>query len=51
MNMQKISQSAYPGAELTAICDVDEVQLKKVQEEFDVPYTYTDINEMVKIQN
>ena len=32
---------SVPGAELTAICDVDEVQLKKVQEEFDVPYTYT----------
>lgn len=37
-----------PGAELTAICDIDENQLKKVQDEFDVPYTYTDVNELVK---
>lgn len=40
--------TSVPGAELTAICDVDEAQLKKVQQEFDVPYTYTDVSEMVK---
>lgn len=37
-----------PGAELAAICDVDEAQVKKVAAEFNVPHTYTDVAELVK---
>ena len=37
-----------PGAELTALCDVDAVRVKEVAAELNVPYTYTDVTEMVK---
>ena len=37
-----------PGAELTALCDVDEKRVKEVAAELGVPYTYTDVAEMVK---
>ena len=37
-----------PGAELTALCDVDAVRVKAVAAELNVPYTYTDVTEMVK---
>ena len=37
-----------PGCELAAICDVDEKRVKEVAEELGVPYTYTDVAEMVK---
>ena len=37
-----------PGAELTALCDVDEKRVKEVAEELGVPYTYTNVAEMVK---
>lgn len=35
-----------PGAELTAICDMDEARVKAVAEELDVAYTYVDFAEM-----
>ena len=37
-----------PGAELTALCDVDAVRVKEVAAELNVPYTYTDVTEMVQ---
>ena len=37
-----------PGAELTALCDVDEKRVKEVAAELGAPYTYTDVAEMVK---
>ena len=37
-----------PGAELTALCDVDEKRVKEVAAELGVPYTYSDVAEMVK---
>ena len=37
-----------PGAELAALCDVDEKRVKEVAAELGVPYTYTDVAEMVK---
>ncbi|WP_031477066.1 Gfo/Idh/MocA family oxidoreductase [Agathobaculum desmolans] len=37
-----------PGAELTSLCDVDAVRVKEVAAELNVPYTYTDVTEMVK---
>ena len=37
-----------PGAELTALCDVDEKRVKEVAAELGGPYTYTDVAEMVK---
>ena len=37
-----------PGAELVALCDVDEKRVKEVAAELGVPYTYTDVAEMVK---
>mgnify|MGYP000658121117 FL=1 len=37
-----------PDAELTALCDVDAVRVKEVAAELNVPYTYTDVTEMVK---
>ena len=36
------------GAELTAICDTDAARVAQVAEELNVPYTYTDVAEMVK---
>ena len=36
------------GAELTAICDTDAERVAQVAEELNVPYTYTDVAEMVK---
>ena len=36
------------GAELTAICDMDAERVAKVAQELNVPYTYTDVAEMVK---
>ena len=36
------------GAELTAICDTDAARAAQVAEELNVPYTYTDVAEMVK---
>lgn len=38
--------TCVPGAELTAICDIDEKKLKEVGGELNVPYTYTDFKEM-----
>ena len=37
-----------PGAELVALCDVDEKRVKEVAAELGVPYTYSDVAEMVK---
>ena len=37
-----------PGAELTSLCDVDAVRVKEGAAELNVPYTYTDVTEMVK---
>ena len=37
-----------PGAELAALCDVDEKSVKEVAAELGVPYTYSDVAEMVK---
>ena len=37
-----------PGAELAALCDVDEKRVKEVAAELGVPYTYSDVAEMVK---
>ena len=37
-----------PGAALTALCDVDEKRVKEVAAELGVPYTYSDVAEMVK---
>ncbi|MGM0216646.1 Gfo/Idh/MocA family oxidoreductase [Enterococcus sp. AZ109] len=37
-----------PGAELVAVCDMDEALVKKAQEELDVPYGYTSYEEMLK---
>ncbi len=36
-----------PGAELTALCDMNEEKLKATVREWNVPYTYTDYNEMI----
>lgn len=35
-----------PGAVLTAVCDVDESRVKQVCAQFDVPFGYTDFEEM-----
>lgn len=40
--------TAVPGAELTAICDIDSVRLAQVAEELGVPYTYQSLEEMCK---
>lgn len=40
--------SRVPGAELVALCDVDESKVKKVAEELDVKHVYTDVAEMCK---
>ncbi|MTK14268.1 MAG: inositol 2-dehydrogenase [Clostridiaceae bacterium] len=40
--------TCVPGAELTAICDVDRKRLEQVSEELGVPYIYTDVAEMCK---
>lgn len=37
-----------PNAELTAICALDEEQLKGLQQEWNIPYVYTEYNEMIK---
>lgn len=37
-----------PNAELTAICALDEEQLKGLQQEWNIPYIYTEYNEMIK---
>lgn len=37
-----------PGAELIAICDVNEEALQKVSTELGIPHTYTDFEEMCK---
>ncbi len=39
------------GAELTAICDTDAARVAQVAEELNVPYTYTDVAEMVKTRS
>ena len=36
-----------PGAELAAICDMNEDKLKEVQKDWNVPYTYTSYDEMI----
>ena len=38
--------TSIPGAQLTAICDIDAQRVKDVAAEFDVPYTYTNFEEM-----
>jgi len=40
--------NAVPGAELTAICDIDAARVKQVAEELNVPYTYSSLEEMCK---
>lgn len=37
-----------PGAELVAVCDIDEIKLKRAKDELDVEYLYTDFDEMLK---
>lgn len=37
-----------PNAELTAICDMNEEKLKQVQKDWNIPYAYTDFDEMIK---
>ena len=37
-----------PGAELIAVCDLEEDKVKKAQAELDVPFGYTDYKEMLK---
>lgn len=36
------------GAEVVALCDTNETQLKKMAEQFGVPHTYTDFRELLK---
>lgn len=38
--------TSIPGAQLTAICDIDAQRVKDVAAEFDVAYTYTNFEEM-----
>lgn len=42
---------SHPQADLVAICDPDEERLRAVQEEFDVPRTYTDAEAMFRSEN
>lgn len=37
-----------PNAELTAICDMNEEKLQQVQKDWNIPYSYTDFDEMIK---
>ncbi len=37
-----------PNAELTAICALEEEKLNALKKEWNIPYTYTDFNEMIK---
>ena len=37
-----------PNAELTAICDMNEEKLQQVQKDWNIPYAYTDFDEMIK---
>jgi len=39
---------AHPGAEVAAICDLNEEALSKASKEFAIPGTYTDANKMFK---
>lgn len=41
-------QCRIPGAEVIAVCSRTEAKVKQMQEEFDIPYGYTDYNEMLK---
>jgi len=40
--------ASVPGAELAALCDMDEVKLAKTAEELEVPHRYTDFSLMCK---
>lgn len=37
---------SIPGAELTALCDLDEAKLRSVTDELDIPYSYSDFAKM-----
>jgi len=37
-----------PNAELTAICDMNEEKLQQVKRDWNIPYAYTDFDEMIK---
>ena len=37
-----------PGAELTALCDMNEIKLNETAKEWNVPYTYTRFEDMIK---
>jgi len=39
--------AAYERSEVVAVCDINETLLKKVAKEYNVPYAYTSIDEML----
>jgi len=49
LGLQHAENCAFkiPGAELIAICDMNEAKLKEVQNDWNVPYAYTSYDEMI----